>query len=270
MLLLNTRRGLFFSFSLSSLLSCSELRVFVHQVVVVSDFPVAGSLVLRGQNVKQVLPSQVRLEADHVLRWLVAVVAEKDLRVVLILDKQLHGGLNQGSDRYSVGLVFGIKTVQKVTLVVLRSVVGAGSAQEGRLSHVPVFFDAIGSAFDADSVGEFNLQHLDAWLGHSQVGHLDVEAMEVDSVETFVDSLAQLALTDLFDAFLVVKGTELVEFSEKSVEFSEGARVASVSRPEPATQGPMLSLELFDDFVEVPRESQDVGVFLLRKFSVDT
>lgn len=31
----------------------------------------------------------------------------------------------------------------------------------------------------------------------------------------------------------------------------------------------MPSLELFDDFVEVPGEGQDVGVLLLRELSVD-
>jgi len=57
----------------------SEVGVFVHQVVVVGNFPVFGGLVLGGKHVKQIVPCEVGLEADYVLRHFVVVVAQKDL-----------------------------------------------------------------------------------------------------------------------------------------------------------------------------------------------
>lgn len=145
------------SAGLGSFLACSEVWVLIHEVVVVRNFPVARGLVSRGQNVAKVLPSHVGLEAHDVLSRLIVVVAQKNLRVVLILDVELHGRLNEGSDGNTVGSVVGIKAIKEVSLVVLGRVVSAAGAHEGRLGHVPVLLDAIGSPFDVEAVGDLNL-----------------------------------------------------------------------------------------------------------------
>ena len=64
--------------------------VLVHQIVVVSNLPISWSLVGRWQDIEKLAPFEVRLEAHDVLRALVVVVAEQDLRVVLVLDEKFH------------------------------------------------------------------------------------------------------------------------------------------------------------------------------------
>ena len=95
--------------------------------------------------------------------------------------------------------------------------------------------------------------------------------MEVDALETLIDSRCEPSLANLLNANLVVQGAELVEFTEKRVELKERARVASPSAPErAASKRTVLSLEFIDDLVEVPGEGQDVGVLLLRELSINS
>lgn len=123
------------------------------------------------------------------------------------------------------------KSIDDVTLVISWRVVGAWSAEKARLSLDPLVGAAVGCAVDRDAVSELNLEHLDAGLRNSQVGHFDVQAMEVDAIETLVHGLGKFSFTDLLDSLLVVEGAELVELSEQVVEFGEGARVLSIGRP---------------------------------------
>ena len=81
-------------------------------------------------------------------------------------------------------------------------------------------------------MGQFNLEHLNAWLLYRQVRHFNIQAMEVDTVETLINCLGKLAFTDLVDSLLVVQGAELVELSEEVVELGESSRVLGVGRPE--------------------------------------
>lgn len=118
-------------------------------------------------------------------------------------------------------------------------------------------------------MSNLDFEHLDAWLLDSQVRHFDVQAVEVDTVETLVDSSSQVALAQLVDAFGVVQSAHLVELTEKLVELSHGTRVLDEGRPEAARLGTVPSLELVDDFVEVPWESEHVSMLLLRELSVD-
>ena len=118
-------------------------------------------------------------------------------------------------------------------------------------------------------MSNLDFKHLDAWLLDSQVRHFDVQAVEVDTVETLVDSSSQVALAQLVDAFGVVQSAHLVELTEKLVELSHGTRVLDEGRPEAARLGTVPSLELVDDFVEVPWESEHVSMLLLRELSVD-
>jgi len=61
-----------------------------------------------------------------------------------------------------------------------------------------------------------------------------------------------------------------VELSKQVVELGKSARVLGIGRPEASRQRPVPSLEVIDDFVEVPRECEHVGVLLCRKFGVNT
>jgi len=83
--------------NLNSQSSLSEVRVLVHDVVEVSDFPLQGGLVVGRGNLDQVRPSQVSFEADHILDGVSVSASEQDLGVVLILNVHFHRGFNQGS-----------------------------------------------------------------------------------------------------------------------------------------------------------------------------
>jgi len=118
-------------------------------------------------------------------------------------------------------------------------------------------------------VSDFDLEDLDAWLLNSKVSHLDIEAVEVDAIETLVHSLSKPAFADLADTASVVKRAHLVELTEEDVEFTDGARVFGEGRPE-ASQRAVPALEIIDDLIEVPWEGQDVSVLLLAELCVDT
>jgi len=165
--------------------------------------------------------------------------------------------------------VVGIKAVKKITLVVNGRVVSARGSKERRFAFNPVRLGAVGGALKAEAVGDLDFEHLDVRLLNCQVGHFNVQAMEVDTVETLVDSSCQVALAQLVDAFGVMQSAHLVELTEKLVKLSHGSRVLDEGRPEATRQGTVPSLELVDDFVEVPWESQHVSMLLLRELSVD-
>ena len=82
------------------------MGVLVHEVVEVCDLPISWSLVGHWKDIEKLGPLQVGLEAHNVLCRLFVVVAEQDLRVVLVLHEELHGGVNQGSDGHVVRFVF--------------------------------------------------------------------------------------------------------------------------------------------------------------------
>ena len=90
----------------------------------------------------------------------------------------------------------------------------------------------------------------------------------MDAVETLVDSLCKAALADFLHAAGIMLGAHLVELTEQVVEFVDGARVVDECGPV-AGHGTVATLELVDDLVEIPREGQDVSVFLLRELNID-
>jgi hypothetical protein len=93
------------------------VRVFVHQVVEVSDFPLQTGLVVHGQNLKQISPLHVCLKPNHVLDHLLVVTAEQNLREVLVLNEHLHRALNQASNCHAVRPTLSLQVVQNVSVV---------------------------------------------------------------------------------------------------------------------------------------------------------
>lgn len=78
--------------------SLSEVGVLVHNVVEVGDLPFERLLVVGRGNLNQVRPSQVSFKTHNVLHCVLVSATEEHLRVVLVLDVHLHGGLNNSSD----------------------------------------------------------------------------------------------------------------------------------------------------------------------------
>ena len=83
-------------------------------------------------------------------------------------------------------------------------------------------------------MSDLDFKDLHAWLFDGQVGHLHIETMEVDALETLIDSRCEPSLANLLNADLVIQSAELMELTEKRVELVERAGVASPSAPERA------------------------------------
>jgi len=165
--------------------------------------------------------------------------------------------------------VIRVEAVNKVSLIIGWCVICHRSSHERGLRLYPVFRVTVLAALNADTVGHLDLEDLHIRLIDSEVGHLNVQAMEVDTIKTLIDSLSKLSLTNLLNSLLVMARTTLMELAEEDIEFAEGARLLCL-RPIEAGDRAVLGLELFDDSVEVPWESEHIGVFLMRKFGVDT
>ena len=119
-------------------------------------------------------------------------------------------------------------------------------------------------------MGDFDLEDLNAWLLNSQVRHLNVKSVEVDTIETLVDSGSQSAFAHFVDSSCVVQGTHLVELTVQLIELPDRTRVTHKHVPETARLRSVASLEFVDNLVEVPRECQHVCMFLLGELGVDT
>jgi hypothetical protein len=117
---------------------------------------------------------------------------------------------------------------------------------------------------------DLHLEDLNAGLLHSQVGHLNVEAVEVDTFNALVDSASKAGLTDFLNADIVRDGAVLMELAEKNVEINNRARVLHVPGPPGVvSHGAVSCLERVDDLREVPGEGEHVGVLLLVKLLVN-
>ena len=67
-----------------------KVGILVHEIVVVSNFPFTRSLVVRGKNVEDFSPSQICLKTDHILDGFLIVGAKQNVRVILVLNEELH------------------------------------------------------------------------------------------------------------------------------------------------------------------------------------
>ena len=107
------------------------MGVLVHEVVEVCDLPISWSLVGHWQDIEQLRPLQVGLEAHNVLRGLLVVVAQQDLRVVLVLHEELHGRVNQGGNGHIVRFVLQREAINNVALIVDWGVICARGSEQG-------------------------------------------------------------------------------------------------------------------------------------------
>ena len=116
-----------------------------------------------------------------------------------------------------------VKAIKAITVILSGHKVGARCTEDGGLSLNPIGSGAVVFTLEAETVSDFYLQHLDARLLNSQVCHLDVQAMEVDSLNTLVDSASKPAFTNVLNALAVGDGAELMELTEEVVELVKGA-----------------------------------------------
>lgn len=122
-----------------------------------------------------------------------------------------------------------------------------------------------------DSVTHFGFEHSDLGLSDSEIGHLDVESVEVDSLDTLLHIFRQLALADSLESHEVGDGAELVELSEQNVDFIQSIRVIQETIPVGSVwKHSAIIFEVSNDFREVPGEGEDIGVLLLTEDHIDS
>lgn len=129
---------------------------------------------------------------------------------------------------------------------------------------------AVEAALKGDAVGDLHLQELKLRLVNGEVGHLNVEAVEVNSSHTLFNILSKFALANLIKPVVVRECAGLMEFTEELVNL-KGGIVEHELVPEAAClDGASLLLEVCNDLLKIPGEGQHVCVLLLIKCHIDS
>lgn len=116
-------------------------------------------------------------------------------------------------------------------------------------------------------MGDLYFEDLDGRLLDGQVGHLDVEPMEVNALNRLVYSLSQLSFTDEWHSVGVRHSARLVEFSEETVEIVGGV---VLHEPGPVSVDGPLGFVGVNDLRIVPREGEHICVLLFGELLVGT
>ena len=115
---------------------------------------------------------------------------------------------------------------------------------------------------------DLSTQDLDGWLLDGQVGHFDIEAVVMDSLDALSDVLGQFGLADLLKAAVVWDGTSLMELTEEVIEVNNSPGVLDEGVPVAANLP--MSLELLYYLIEIPWECQDIHMLLLVEFLISS
>lgn len=78
---------------------------------------------------------------------------------------------------------------------------------------------------------DLGTQNLYGWLLHGQVGHLNVETVEVNALQTLANVVSQSWLANTLQVQVIWNSTRLMELSEKAVEIAYSTRVVDECVP---------------------------------------
>ena len=118
---------------------------------------------------------------------------------------------------------------------------------------------------------DLNFDNLNAWLLNSKVSHLNIKTMEMNPLNTLINSVCKTPLTDLLNTNAIRKCTELVELAEQVVEVDHGSWIICKSVPEAAYLGWSGGIFVVtNDFGVIPREWKNVSMLLFRESHIDT
>ena len=189
--------------------------------------------------------------------------------MILILDVKLHRRLDQDCRCDHIRLMVRVQVIQEVAGVLLRHIDSLRGAEELRLGDGVVGAGFILAALEGEAVRDLDLKELELGLVNGEVRHLYVQAVEVDPPHTLLNVLCELALAYLVDPLIVRKGACLMELAEKLV-YLECAIVEHELVPEGALLDGAHLLIVADDLLEIPGESENIGMLLLIESHVDT
>ena len=237
--------------------------VFIEYIIEVGDLPAELRLVGVREDLQEIEPADLRLEADDVLDLLLIVRTEEDGRVVLVFHEKFHWRFNQHGGSHHVGLVIVVEVVEEVPLVILRHVDSLRRAQDRVLAHAVLRLWQVLPSLEVDAVGDLHLEQLQLGLIYSQIGHFNVEPVEVDASDALLHVAGKLALANLIEPEVVGECAGLVKFAEQPVDLVVGV-VKHELVPEAALGHPHgLVLVSGDNLLEVPGEGEHIGVLLL-------
>lgn len=171
--------------------------VLVEYIIVVGDFPAELRFVGVGQDLEEIEPAHLSLEADDILDLFLVIGAEEHCRVVLILHEKLHRWLDQDGGRHHVGLVVRVQVVKEVALIILWDKDGLRGSQNSRFSDIVLRLWEVWASLEWDAVGNFNLKKLDFRLVNCKICHLNIETVEVNAADTFFYVVWKFTLADL-------------------------------------------------------------------------
>jgi len=164
-----------------------------------------------------------------------------------------------------------VKAIEQVSRIIFRRIINTRSASKRCFCDVPIIDGAVSFPFDTESVCNLNFKNLKARLFNCQVCHFHVQAVEVDSIKALIDCLSESSFADVLYTLRTMLGAHLVELSEQIVELTDRTRVTNKFNPIVAfSHRPVPALEFVNNFIEVPWESQDIGMLLLRKLYIDS
>ena len=107
------------------------------------------------------------------------------------------------------------------------------------------------------------LENTNRWLLDSQVGHLYVEAVEVDALEALSDGLGETRLTDLVKHLEIGDGASLVELAVQAVVVDNAASVDHELVPVGALCKQWHFFGLLEHVLKVPGELKHIRVLVL-------
>lgn len=189
--------------------------------------------------------------------------------MILVEHVKLHWRFYKASQRDEVwSVLVELEEVKEMSLVLSlwRSVGGPWSAEDAVVLGDDVVLDAahVFSSLNAEALADLGLENSDGWLLDGEVGHLNIETMEVDSLETVGSIASQLTLAHLIEPSVVWDSAGLMELSEEVIEGNDGSSVGHELVPVGGlAHNFVISFELIDDLLEVPGEGEDVSVLVL-------
>ena len=168
----------------------------------------------------------------------------------------------------AVPLKHWIKNVSLVKIwVLLCESLPLGSEDIMVVWHIVVFYGSvIVISVYVKSLFNFSFQDSNGWLLYSQVGHFDIESMEMNSLKAITNIACKSWFADSFKSLVIWNGAGLMVVSEKIVEVNDGSRVDHPFVPIwRIGESFMLTLELINDWFIIPWESQKITMFIFIK-----
>ena len=112
----------------------------------------------------------------------------------------------------------------------------------------------------------FSFQNSNTWLFNCQIGHFNIESMEMNSLNAVIYITCKSWLTDSFESSIIWNSAWLMIISEQIVEVNNCSGVDQPLMPVGRFgKCLMLWFELIDNWFIIPRECQKITMFVFIK-----